>query len=162
MIDWIDWISRGTTVLVIVTAIYGFYAWGKGILPAVIRLGNGLSKRKIAIFAKGDELRSLEELLLSSKLFNKKNITGISSVRDLESTEQATLFLVSWLDWQDHMTEVWHAKKGSTVLIVYAPPRSIPEDKMKELDGKRNVIVVNFRGRLLNDILVSLMTTGYQ
>ena len=60
--------------------------------------------------------------------------------------------------------EILQAKKDATALVVYAPkgPASIPPDKFVELNSKRNVMVTNFRGRLLNDIVVSLMTTSYQ
>ena len=33
---------------------------------------------------------------------------------------------------------------------------------MSLLDKKRNVVVNNFRGRLLNDIVVSMITTSYE
>lgn len=164
MISFLDWVGRFTAVIFLLTLICGIYAWVKGILPALIRLGNGLSKRRIAIFAKGDHLRSLESLLLDSKLFSKKNVIDISSDSDFGRAEQATLFLIFWHDWQDKIAEILSAKKDNTALVVYAPPELglIPQDKLKELNGKRNVIVVNFRGRLLNDILISLISTSYQ
>lgn len=160
ILDWVGWI---TAALFLVTLILGIYAWLKGILPALIRLGNGLSKRKIAIFAKGDNLKSLQDLLEDSKLFDKKNIIGISSTSDFGRAERATLFLIFWDDWQDKIDEILRAKKDNTALVVYAPKQnSIPPDKFIELNSKRNVMVANFRGRLLNDIVVSLMTTSYQ
>src|SRR5205807_275658 len=96
----LDWVGRIMAVLAVVALIGGFYAWVTGILPAVIRLGKGLSKRKIAIFAKGDVLKSLEDLLSDSKLFKKKNVIGISSSGDFGRAEQVTLFLVFWPDWR--------------------------------------------------------------
>ena len=164
MISILDWVGRGTAIIFLLTLIYGIYAWTKGIIPALIRLGNGLSKRRIAIFAKGDHLRSLESLLLDSKLFNKKNVIDISSDSDFGRAEGATLFLIFWHDWEHQIVEILSAKKDDTALIIYALPDlgPIPPDKLKELNRKRNVIVVNFRGRLLNDIIVSLMTTSYQ
>ena len=162
MITFLDWVGRVTAVIFLVTLAFGIYAWIKGILPALWRLGNGFSKRKIAIFAKGDNLIGLKSLLLDTELFNKKNIIDIASNSDFGRAERGTLFLVSWDDWQDKIDEILRAKKDNTALVVYAPPRSIPDDKMKELNSKRNVMVTNFRGRLLNDIVVSLMTTSYQ
>lgn len=162
MITFLDWVGYVTTVLFLLTLALGIYAWLKGILPALWRLGNGFSKRQIAIFAKGDNLKSLTSLLLDTKLFNKKNIIDISSDSDFGRAERGTLFLVSWDDWQDKIDEILRAKKDNTALVVYAPPGSIPQVKMKELNNKRNVMLTNFRGRLLNDIVVSLMTTSYQ
>lgn len=160
----LDWVGRCTAAIFLLTLIYGIYAWVKGILPALIRLGNGLSKRRIAIFAKGDHLTSLEHLLLDSKLFNKKNVIQISSDSDLGRAEQATVFLVFWHDWQNQITDILNAKKVNTALVIYAPQNLgfIPPDKLKDLNNKRNVVVVNFLGRLLNDVVISLMTTSYQ
>lgn len=164
MISFLDWVSRVTTVIFLISLIYGIYAWFRGVLPALIRLGNGLAKRKSAIFAKGDHLRGLESLLSDSKLFNRRNMIDITSDNDFGRAERATVFLVYWDDWQDKIDKILNLKKDDTALIVYAPsgPRSIPDDKLKELDGRRNVTLANFRGRLLNDIVVSLMTTGYE
>ncbi len=164
MIDILDGIGRITTVIFLVTIIWAVYAWFKGILPAMLRLGNGLAKRKIAIFAKGDNYSSLCDLLTDSKLFNKNNIIRISSPGDFGKAEQSTLYLVFWHDWQDKIDEILTSKKDNTALIVYAPQDLgfIPQEKMKDLNSKRNVIVTNFRGRLLNDIVGSLMTTSYQ
>lgn len=162
-IDILDWIGRITSLIFIITLILGVVAWFRGILPALIRLGNGLSRRKIVIFAKGDHLRSLEASLLDSKLFDKKNVIDISDLSDFGRAEQGTLFLVYWDDWQDKITEILKRKKDFTAMIVYAPiMNSIPRDKMEELNNERNVVVANLRGRLLNDIVSSLITTSYQ
>ena len=87
---------------------------------------------------------------------------AISSDSDFGRAEQATLFLIFWPDWQNNITEILSVKKDNTALIVYAPQKLgfIPPDKMEELNLKRNVTVANLRGRLLNDIVISLMTTG--
>lgn len=161
ILDWVGWIS---SALVVLSTVVGSIAWARGVFPALWRLGNGLSKRKIAIFAKGDNLINLRSMLLDSKLFNNKNIIDITSDSDLGRAEQTTLFLVYWHDWQNNISEILSAKKDTTALIVYAPQDLgfIPKDKMQELDKKRNVTVANLRGRLLNDIVVSLMTTSYQ
>lgn len=163
LIKAIGWISLATTFIVVVEAIVVVCAWINGILPALIRLGNGLSRRKIAIFAKGDNLGGLKNLLEDSKLFKKKNIIDISSEGDFGRAERATLFLVFWQDWQDKITEILNAKKGNTALIVYASePRSIPDDKMKKLNLHPHTTIANMRGRLLNDIIISLIATSYK
>jgi hypothetical protein len=164
MITILDWVGRVTAVIFLLTLALGIYAWLKGILPALFRLGNGFSKRKIAIFAKGDNLKILMNLLVDTELFDKRNMIDISSGGDFGRAERATLFLIFWDDWQDKIDEILRAKKDNAALVVYAPkgPGSIPPDKFVELNSKRNVMVTNFRGRLLNDIVISLMTTSYQ
>lgn len=45
--------------------------------------------------------------------------------------------------------------------MIYAKPASIPHEKMSDIANRANTVVVNFRGRLLNDVLTSLITTSY-
>ena len=146
-------------------AVISLGAWGtiSGILPVLMRLGRGLAKRQIAIFAKGDKLRSLKDLLLDSKLFKSKNIRVITSVSDLGRAEGITVFLVIWDDWKDDIDQILNEKNDSTALIVYAPMDlgDIPQEKMCQIGEQRNVTVTRFRGRLLNDIVVSMITTSY-
>jgi hypothetical protein len=53
-----------------------------------------------------------------------------------------------------------HAKKDKTALVGYAPRQIfIPPDKFINLNNYRNVMVTNFRGGLLNDIVVRMITT---
>ncbi|MDP3697856.1 MAG: hypothetical protein Q8R55_07690, partial [Candidatus Taylorbacteria bacterium] len=89
------------TLFLIIGFVFAFILWARGISPALWRLGNGLAKRKIAIFAKNDNLLSLKRLLLDSKLFNEKNIRGITKKEDIGTAEQATLYLVFWHDCAD-------------------------------------------------------------
>lgn len=162
MVTFLDWVGYATTIWFLLTVVLGIYAVLTGVIPPLVRLGKGLSRRKIAIFAKSDNLKMLHNLLEGAKLFNKKNITDISSLGDLGRAEKSTLFLIVWNDWKDNMDEVLRTKKGDTALVIYAPPGAIPQGEFAKLDTQLNVMVSNFRGRLLNDILVCLMTTGYQ
>jgi hypothetical protein len=164
MLDLLDWIGRVTTALFVIGLLVGIYGWSRGIIPAMIRLGNGFAKRKMAIFAKGDHFTSLRDLLVDSKLFKAKNIVQVSSKSDFGRAEQSTLYLVFWPDWQNELTEILQSKKDGHAFIVYAPQESgfIPKQQMSDLSSQRNVMITNFRGRLLNDIVVSMITTSYE
>lgn len=163
MIEILDWISRITTIVLLVTVALAVYVWFRGILPAMLRLGNGLAKREIAIFARGDNFSSLKDLLIDSKLFKENNIVHIASERDFKKAEPYTLFLVHWSDWKTQLDKIVDQKKDGTALIVYAPQEEgfLPKEQMTLLN-ERNVMLTNFRGRLLNDIVVSMITTGYE
>ncbi len=152
-----------STFFVIISFIWGLWAWYKGILSALIGLGTGLAKRKIAVFAKGDNLTSIKTLLLDSKLFSKKNIIDIATTNDFGRAENATLFVIFWHDWEDNINQLLSKKADGTALIVYAPRElgAIPEDCIKQISELRNTTVTNFRGRLLNDIVISMITTSY-
>lgn len=151
------------TVILATLIIYGVYLWFRGILPAIIRLGNGLATRRIAVFAKNDNLESLVNLLKDSGLFREKNIRPIAKTEDVGRAERTSVYLVFWPDWSDTINEILRIKPDSCPFVVYAPidRGRIPEATMKDLDGKRNTAVTNFRGRLLNDIVTAMITTSY-
>lgn len=159
----LNYLGYGATILVLITTALAVAAWFKGILPALVRLGNGLAKRKIAIFAKSDTLSSLTSLLTDSGLILSQNITHITKEDDFGKAEGSTLFLVYWPDWKDKIIEIKNKKLDGEALVIYAPYAEgrIPDDVMAQLDKGRNVAVVNFRGRLLNDIVTAMITTGY-
>ncbi len=159
----IEILDRITTVAFLFTILWAIYAWFGGILPAMLRLGNGLSKRKIAVFAKGDNFSSLTDLLIDSKLFKKENIFHISSKSDFKKAKNQTLFLVYWPDWKLELGDIVALKEDGMALVVYAPQEegSLPKDQTRLLN-ERNVVLANFRGRLINDIVVCMMTTGYE
>jgi len=159
----LNYLGYAATILVLVTTIIAVIAWFRGILPAILRLGNGLAKRKIAIFAKSDTLSSLTSLLTDSGLVLEKNVVPIAKEEDFGKAESATLFLVYWPDWKNKIIEIKNKKMDGEALVIYAPYAAgrIPDKVMAELDKGRNVTVVNFRGRLLNDIVTAMITTGY-
>lgn len=157
----VGWIDAAVLVVVVLTAVV---LWFRGIVPALWRLGSGLARRKIVIFAKGDQLTSLRDLLIDSKLFRKGNIESISRIDDIGRAQDATVYLVWWSDWAADIDAILGRKPDSAPLIVYAPyeqPKLTPAE-MTKLDGHRNTAITNFRGRLLNDVVTSMITTAYK
>ena len=167
----LTYVGYFTTILFILGVLWAAILWARGIIPVLYRLGKGLSGNKIMIFAATDNASSLENMLIESGLFQKQNISHISSIDDLERTEGFSLFLVYWPDWEDNIRKILTQKTKKTALILYAPhvidpatgkPKIVPKEIMSELNEKLNITLVNFRGRLLNDILVSMITKSYQ
>lgn len=153
-----------STILVFAAFLTGMVVWIVGIGPALWRLGNGLASRRIAVFAKDGALTSLDSLLMDSNLFWKANIVGIGSEGDVGKAERATLFLMHWPDWTESWKSILEQKSDGTALIVYAPQDKgkIPSHVLEEMNNARNVVICNFRGRLLNDIVTSMITTSYE
>lgn len=152
-----------STGIVVVATIRGFYRWVVGISPALSRLGKGLANRKIAIFANGDDFISLKSVLIDSNLFKKDNVIQITA-GDIKKSENISLFLLHWKSFNSHLDSILTCKKDGTALIVYAPQEEgflSPAD-IKKINQHRNTILVNMRGRLLNDITTSLITTSYE
>ena len=152
-----------STVVFVVAAGYAFYLWASGVLPVLYRLGN-LRKRKIAVFAKGDAAKSLLDLFADARLFKDKNIISITSAADFGRADDATVFVVHWPDWENDLDNIVARKSDQTPLIVYAPKSGnpLPDEAMLLLDQNRNVVLANFRGRLLNDVVASFVTTAYE
>ncbi len=157
-------ISYISTAIVAVSVFFTVALWFKGILPVLLRLGNGLAKRKIAVFAKGDNANSLKSLLTDSKLFNPKNILEITDKGDIGKAEEVSVYLVYWSDWAGDISEILDKKPDRCAMVVYAPYNEgrISDEQMENLNGKRNTTVTNFRGRLLNDIVSFMITTSYE
>ena len=151
-----------SSVIVIAAALYSGYLFWQGVFPVLWRLGHGLSKREIAVFADSmfDELK---QILVDSGLFKEKNIIklGKGSIRKAEGI---SLLLMHWDAYKDELQEILRYKKDMHALIVYAPQNEdrIGPDDINAINKNRNTIIVNFRGRLLNDVLTSMITTGYQ
>lgn len=162
VLEFLDWFGTVSTILVITGIVCGIIMWAGGILPVLLRLGNGLAARKIAIFAEGSDQESLKSLLTDSGMFRAKNIISVSKDGDIGRAEKATLYLVHWPSWKDSLDKVLSCKKDGTGLVLYAPHEGghIPHDVMASLDKQRNVAVTNFRGRLLSDIFSQMITTS--
>jgi hypothetical protein len=155
----LSWIEKLEALLFVEGVVYAVYLWASGIFPALLRLGNGLAKRKIALFAKGENMTSLKSLLTDSKLFKASNIIEIGKKEDIGRAESATMFLLFWHDWTTDIDEMLSNKSDECALIVYAPSDQgrIPDAQMAKLDGRRHTAVTNFRG-----IVASMITTSYE
>lgn len=148
-----------STVAAMLAFLYGTYIILCGIIPVWIRLGKGLSNKKIAVYAEHD-FENFRDLLLDSGLFKQKNIERIST-ESLKKGERHTMMLVNYGEFKEKISEILKYKKDSDSLIIYAPQKSgrIDQEMMDQINENRNSIVVNFKGRLLNDIVTSMITT---
>lgn len=155
-------IVGGITVTIgVIGLIYKIFCWIFGITPIIFRLGIALWKGKVAIFATNQAFTSLKTTLTDSKIFKEKNIIQIEQ-GNIEKAKDETIFLVDWETFGNHIENVFSARNNhQTAIVIFAKPASIPQDKMADIANRSNTVVVNFRGRLLNDILTSLMTTSY-
>jgi len=150
------------TVLMICGFLYTTWLVVRGVLPVWYRLGLGLSKRKIAIFASPEVFQSIKASLTDSIIFKDKNILSIT-LDNIDKAKDQTVFLVDWESFKEKIEQVFSARKNhQTAIVIYAKPASIPHEQMNDIANRANTVVVNFRGRLLNDILTSLITTSYE
>ena len=150
-----------TVCLAILSILYGVLCWFFGITPILLRLGNALWKRRVAIFASNEAYQSLKATLTDSKLFVEETVTCIT-LDNIDKAKDETLFLVDWETFGTQIESVFAARSNhQTPIIIFAKPASIPHETMNDIANRANTVVVNFRGRLLNDVLTSLMTTSH-
>jgi hypothetical protein len=151
-----------STLITLIAVLYGIYLFAKGIFPVWYRLGMGLSRRKIAVFAE-NEFDGLKNMLVDSGLFQKANVIKIDK-GSIKKAEGMTLFLMHWKSFESDLDDILRIKKDSAALIIYAPQNegSINKAVLEKINRERNSIIVNFRGRLLNDILTCMITTSYE
>lgn len=152
-----------STLLMMGGFLYGVWVIFNGVFPVWYRLGKGLSSGKITIFSKVHS-NSLKVMISDSGIFKGNNIFLVDSVYDISRGEGSNILLMHWKDFEHSLDDILSVKKDHMALIVYAPTEEerISEETMAKIARHRNSIVVNFRGRLLNDILVSLITVSYE
>lgn len=156
-------VAGGLVITLSVLGIaYRLVCWVFGITPILFRLGAALWGRKIAIFASTTAYPDLKTALTDTGLFHDKNVLSVTP-NNIDRAVEATVFLVDWGSFDSEIEKVFN-KRGThqTPIVIYAKPASIPQEKMSDIANRANTVVVNFRGRLLNDILTSLMTTSYE
>lgn len=156
-------IVGGVTVCIAIAGIiYRLACFFFGITPILYRLGGALWNRRVAVFGSEDAYQSLKATLVDSGVFRVKNVVRVPS-DNIDKAKEETLFLVDWETFDGSIEEVFGARRNhQTAVIIFAKPASIPPEKMTVVANKANTVVVNFRGRLLNDILTSLITTSYE
>ncbi|MEM7179309.1 MAG: hypothetical protein AAF518_00235 [Spirochaetota bacterium] len=147
------------TILIVLSGIY--YTL-KGILPVWRRLGLALTKREIAIFA-DERFNELKDILVDSGLFQEKNIIKIDKA-SLKKAETISVYLVDYACFKKEIDDVMALKRDSDAMIIYSPPEEprIVKEMMNKLNSERNTTTANFRGRLLNDVIAAMISTGFK
>jgi hypothetical protein len=156
----LDWVGRTSAAILLLGLAWGFSLWVRGILPLTIRAGK-LRQHAIAIFANSDNYNELLNSLDSTKLFNGKAFTRISTTGDLDSCVGKHIFIINWADWGDNIDKILEKKTPQTGLIVYALPGQVKPQDMEKLQAYNFVTVTNFRGRLITDLLTMALAISY-
>lgn len=153
---------------ILLGVVLNFIFWALGVAPLLWRLGYGRWVRKIAIVAKDDFFNQLKKDLVNSGIFRENNISQISS-KSLSQVKDCDLLLVHYQSFSEQEIKTILANKKSKAGMVFYYPefspkngKRIPDEMLKQVSNTENTTVVNFRGRLLNDIMTTLITTSYE
>jgi len=155
-------IVGGLTVLfAAIGIIYRIVCIILGVTPLVFRIGKAIWRRKVAIIGSSESFTSLKDCITDTNIFKKNNVIHIP-IDNIEKVKEHTILLVDWETCSNQIDNIFIARKNNnTAVIIYAKAGSIPNEKMGEIANKSNTVVVIFKGRLLNDILNSLITTSF-
>lgn len=148
------------TVLGIISFLALVIASIKGVVRPLWRLGLGLSQRQVLIAASQDDYDSIKHLLEKCNLFVKTVMPRYNG-SDMELIQNADVIVYRYEDIET-LKEILSRRAKNTPLIVYAKNKEIEdEEAWVMLDKYTNTTVCNLKGRLINDVLVGLMTNAY-
>lgn len=154
--------------IVLLGFVLNFVFWILGITPLLWRLGFGRWLRKVSIVANTEVYNQLKKDLVDSGIFRENNISQISS-QSLAEVKDQDLLLVHYQSFNEKQIKTILGNKKSRAGMVFYYPEFSPKDgkrisdeMLKQITSKENTTVVNFRGRLLNDIVTTLITTSYE
>lgn len=161
-------VGGATVVIAVVNLLLLIAFYFLGITPVLWRLGLGRWLRKIAIVSNTEMYSLLRKDLVDSGIFREKNISPISS-QSLSEIKDSDLLLVHYQSFtEEEVKTILANKKSKAGMVFYFPEfapeegRMISKEMLKQINVKENTTVVNFRGRLLNDIITTLITTSYE
>lgn len=166
LVSFINIVGLITTLFGIVLFIWAVISWILGVYPLFLRLGFGRWSRKIAIVANDDTFTSLKIDLVDTGIFREKNIYQIKKDA-LSKTKGATLALIHYQSFEENeIKTILSYKKPNAGFIFYFPEFTpptlvIPPNMMKEINNQQFTTIVNMRGRLINDIVTTLLSTSY-
>lgn len=163
----LDIVGAFTVAVSLILFFVAVFSWFFGVAPLLYRLGFGRWSRKIDIIADDTNFNSLKKDLEKTGVFRGKNIRHIST-SDLAEVKEMNLGLLHYQSFTVEQIEIILSnKKTGAGLVTYFPEFSppsnvIPVDMMKKINDHSFTTIVNFRGRLVNDLLVTLLSTSYE
>lgn len=155
-----------STLLIIVGGLFIFFCWCIGIFPLLKRLGLGRWFRKVFIAADIDNYQTIKNDLVESGVFREKNISQIND-KSLSKVKDVDLIILHYQSFTaSQIKQVIADKKNDAGLVIYFPEfnppiNMVPKDMLENINNHTYVILVNMRGRLINDVLITLMSTSY-
>lgn len=151
------------TLVLLAGGIATFFGWSAGIFMVMKRLGIGRWYRKVIIVGSHSETSSLKKDLIDSGVFRERNISEADE-RNLADVKESSLILLDyWSLTSTQVATVLSNKEKSAGLVVYSPMGKgrIPDEISEKMNNEPFTTLVNMRGRLVNDLLITLMSTSY-
>lgn len=148
-------------LVALITIFLGAFA---GVTQALWRFGLALFGKKILVIADESDYEDIREDLSDSGLIKNKNIQRISN-KHLDKINDALMLIVVYGYLGNDDFEVVIRRKNSRCgLIVHCPPEKgrIDERQMSLLSKTSFTALCNFRGRMVNDVLLMMLSTSFK
>lgn len=149
-------------LIAILSALWLISGFLFGFFKLLARFGT-IHSRKISIVADVGDFDALKTDLTNTGIFKGSKVSRIDN-QHLGNVRNSKLLLVDYrYVTDDQLTDILRDKNPKCGLIIYAPrvtpPKQLPNDLMEKIGNHPYTLVVNFRGRLVNDVLTAMMTT---
>lgn len=132
-----------------------------GLRKPLWRFGMGVAWRKVFIVADGDSRNEIKNDLVRSGIIKERNIKT-KTKGELGDLKGARLLILEYEYLKkEKVLETVSQKAPDCGVLVYAEFGTIPNDVLNELNLFQHVSVVNFRGRLVNETLLLLISTSF-
>ena len=163
----INVVGSVTILVAIAMFFYTVLGWFFGVAPMIKRFGLVRWFRKIYILAEGDMYDDLKKDLEDSGVFRKRNIFKITKnhLLDVKDIDFALIHYQSFT--KNTVKQILKDRKPKAGFVFYYPEfdpqngKMIPRDMIKLINKHQFTTVVNFRGRLINDLVTTLLSTSY-
>ena len=152
-----------TTIMAIIGGLVTIVGWIAGVSMVMKRLGLGRWYRKVLIVSGGESGEMLKKDLIDSGVFRGKNISIIGG-QSLSDIKTADLILLDYwsIDPNRVLTAIGN-KQNRAGMVVYSPMKNgrITPEVTERINDEPFTTIVQMRGRLVNDLLITLMSTSY-
>ena len=148
-------------LIALIAIFFGAFA---GIIQALWRFGLALLGKKILVIADESDYKDIREDLSDSELIKNKNIQRISNKHLDKITDALMLIVVYGYLENNDFESVVRRKNSRCGLIVYCPPEKgrIDDQQMTLLSKTSFTALCNFRGRMVNDVLLMMLSTSFK
>lgn len=164
----IDIVGIVMTVFSVLLLVWAAISWALGIFPIFYRIGFGRWSRKIMIVADLNMYNILKTDLVDTGIFREENILPQVTSTSFAKIKEASLVLVHYQSFtEDEIKIILSHKQSNAGFIFYFPEFSPPsnaisQDMFRTINNEQFTTVVNMRGRLMNDIVTTLLSTSYE
>ncbi|WP_165047491.1 MULTISPECIES: hypothetical protein [unclassified Adlercreutzia] len=132
-----------------------------GLVRPAYRFGKGIAWKKVFIVANDNTRQELKGDLERSGILRKRNIRVKTDGQISDLAGARLLILEYGYLGEKKVQEIVSNKCSDCGVLIYAKHKEISDESMSKLNRSQHVSVVNFRGRLVNEILLLLISTSF-